>query len=99
LPPPIFRIWKVIPKFSRLEQEKLLIKGAYYVDKIRNGQTFLETSPSIQLIEETDRVYWKTNNQIFISATDGPVITLEKVNFPECVVWNPWSKKVEQTPF
>ncbi|XP_071492786.1 uncharacterized protein [Diadema antillarum] len=73
------------------------LQGLEYVDKVRGGGTFTEDRELVTVSEQVDRVYKNTPNVHEIGNTiDGATITLTKLNFPDTVVWNPWSDKAKQ---
>ncbi|XP_041464080.1 putative glucose-6-phosphate 1-epimerase [Lytechinus variegatus] len=73
------------------------LNGLEYVDKIRGGATFTEDRELVTVDGNYDRVYKQTPNKHEIRNTiDGATIVLEKNNFPDTVVWNPWAEKAKQ---
>lgn len=73
------------------------LNGLEYVDKVRGGATFTEDRDLVTVGENYDRVYQQTPNKHEIRNTiDGATIILEKNNFPDTVVWNPWAEKAKQ---
>ncbi|XP_054754519.2 uncharacterized protein LOC129260578 [Lytechinus pictus] len=73
------------------------LNGLEYVDKIRGGATFTEDRELVTVDGNYDRVYKHTPNKHEIRNTiDGATIVLEKNNFPDIVVWNPWAEKAKQ---
>lgn len=73
------------------------LKGLEFVDKVRGGAKFTEDRELVTVDENYDRVYSNTPNTHEIRNTiDGSTILLTKSNFPDTVVWNPWSEKAKQ---
>lgn len=61
------------------------------------GETYSEKAPMLQFHEEFDRIYKQVDLHKVIQIVDkGKVLlTLERDNLPDAVVWNPWIKKSE----
>lgn len=61
------------------------------------AEEYTEKSPVIQFHEEFDRIYRGVTHEKYIQIIDkGKVLmTLDRINLPDAVVWNPWIKKSE----
>ncbi|RNA37478.1 glucose-6-phosphate 1-epimerase, partial [Brachionus plicatilis] len=70
-------------------------KGLNYIDKVKNGANEIEKREAITIDQETDRIYASTQNTLFIN-TGNEILTLDKNNLPDTVVWNPWIEKSKQ---
>eukprot|EP01097_Dermamoeba_algensis_P009570 TRINITY_DN677_c0_g3_i2.p1 TRINITY_DN677_c0_g3~~TRINITY_DN677_c0_g3_i2.p1 ORF type:complete len:269 (-),score=40.14 TRINITY_DN677_c0_g3_i2:735-1541(-) len=73
------------------------LNGLQYIDKVKNGEKVLETRDSITIPGETDRVYFSAPARVQI--LDQGVnrrIVIQKNNFQDVVVWNPWSEKASK---
>uniref|UniRef100_A0A146LRR1 glucose-6-phosphate 1-epimerase n=1 Tax=Lygus hesperus TaxID=30085 RepID=A0A146LRR1_LYGHE len=74
-------------------------KGCSYVDKTQNFQEFTQKSDVITVRKYTDNIYKDTAEEHVISnASGGKSIKLVKSNYPDTVVWNPWSDTVKNFP-
>lgn len=61
------------------------------------AETYKEKAPMLSFHEEFDRIYHNVDLHKQLQIVDkGKVeLTLERVNLPDAVVWNPWIKKSE----
>ena len=76
-----------------------------YVDKVRNAQTFTESSSSLSFTSETDRVYTppttKDNNNsdtlVPLTVTEGGAesFLITRDGMPDVTVWNGWEDKIK----
>ena len=55
-------------------------------------QTETETAGSLKVIGPTDRVYGGAPPETTIVQKDRPRFTMERENFVDVVVWNPWEE-------
>ncbi|XP_033749582.1 putative glucose-6-phosphate 1-epimerase [Pecten maximus] len=69
------------------------LKGLTYVDKVQNGQ-FQEDREAVSIPENYDRVYQKCPSSVFMECSTHSV-SVNLSNFPDVVVWNPWSEKAK----
>jgi len=53
-----------------------------------------QTSDSVHFSGETDRVYQKAPNTLYIHSPEH-VTTIEKINFSDAVLWNAWSELIK----
>jgi len=65
------------------------------VDKTRNAETFTESSNSIAIASETDRIYQNVDPKSPVIVNDGgsPRFSVQRDGLNDVVVWNPWSEK------
>jgi len=68
-----------------------------YTDKVKQGILVKENNELVKITGETDRVYYTTpNTHTIITGNENKLnIVIEKDNFPETVVWNPWIEKAK----
>lgn len=69
------------------------LQGARYVDKTRDGESFVEQSPSITFAGETDRVYESEAACTIDDPTMRRRIVNRKLGSGSTVVWNAWPAK------
>jgi len=71
------------------------LHGCMFVDKTRDNAVFQEGRDSVTIGEWTDRIYNNTSQEhIITNVVSGRKMRIQKYNFPDTVVWNPW---VEQS--
>lgn len=71
--------------------------GTTYIDKTKNCVECREEREHVSVTEWTDNVYKDTENVHRLSGLSGSkTLVIEKKNFPDTVVWNPWSKIAEE---
>jgi len=72
------------------------LEGITFIDTLREDAREVETQP-IRFAEETDRVYPGTPNSLKVEDQgNGRVVSIEKRNMPDVVVWNPWIAKSQR---
>lgn len=61
------------------------------------GETYREKSPMLSIQEEFDRVYKKVDTLKTLQLVDrgNVLMSIDRDNLPDAVVWNPWDKKAE----
>ncbi|WPG98243.1 glucose-6-phosphate 1-epimerase [Acrodontium crateriforme] len=65
-----------------------------YVDKVLNATTHTQTTPSLSITGEVDRVYAQIRQDTTSIVEDGkPSIDVVRDNLDDTVVWNPWIEK------
>ncbi|KAI0226143.1 hypothetical protein LSAT2_023176 [Lamellibrachia satsuma] len=70
------------------------LKGATYLDKVKNEAKEVEQRDLVTFQENVDRVYIDTPMEHAIgNAAGGRTILLQKSNLSDTVVWNPWQEK------
>jgi glucose-6-phosphate 1-epimerase len=75
------------------------LKGIDFLDKAANFAKKTETSDSLRIGSEVDRVYVNTRGTIQIHDPRlGRRIIVEKEGSTATVVWNPWATKAQQMP-
>ncbi len=72
------------------------LKSKQYIDKMKNAEKFIEDSSSLFISEEVDRIYIDAPNSVTLHADRD--IKIEKMGFPDIVVWNPWITKSINMP-
>lgn len=70
------------------------LEGATYLDKVGPEAT-KEQAGEVSVSGETDRVYYSASPCAVVDGTNGKRVTIEKVGFPDTVVWNPWSDRAK----
>jgi len=80
---------------------KARIEGLYrvgYLDSLDDRVMKTEENASIMIAGEVDRIYLSTPPTVRIVDPIGRrVLTVEKFNLPDIVVWNPWVDKARRT--
>ncbi|KAL5004646.1 hypothetical protein ScPMuIL_018102 [Solemya velum] len=68
-----------------------------YTDKVNNDQVLEETREAILLSENYDRIYSNCPPEIVVGRiADGNCsAVLRTLNFPDIVLWNPWTEKAK----
>ncbi|XP_013133161.1 PREDICTED: glucose-6-phosphate 1-epimerase [Papilio polytes] len=67
--------------------------GCMFVDKTREGAVYQETREVVTINEWTDRVYQNTMQEhIITNVVSGRKMRIQKYNFPDTVIWNPWAE-------
>lgn len=62
------------------------------VKQTRDGAIYQEGRESVTIGEWTDRIYQNTPQEhIITNVVSGRKMRIQKYNFPDTVVWNPWS--------
>lgn len=70
--------------------------GLQYLDKVDEGKSKQETSDPKTISQFTDNVYMDAvKDHVISNVAGGKTICLKKTNFPNTVVWNPWSEKAK----
>ena len=65
------------------------LEGTTYLDRVGTEAT-KEQGGAVTVSGETDRVYYSAASCAVVNGTNGKAVTVEKVGFPDTVVWNPW---------
>lgn len=69
------------------------LRGCTFTDKVGADIIAVEDRDLVTVDKPVDRIYEKTPNEHLISGVTGQrTISLQKVNLPDTVVWNPWEK-------
>ncbi|TPX31436.1 hypothetical protein SmJEL517_g05239 [Synchytrium microbalum] len=70
------------------------LQQLHYVDKVLSSARAVETRSHVAVSGEVDRVYEGVkNDEITIEGVGFGDVKIVKYNFPDVVVWNPWSEK------
>jgi hypothetical protein len=65
----------------------------------RDNQIFQEGRDVVTVCEWTDRIYQNTQPEhIITNVVSGRKMRVQKYNFPDTVVWNPWQEKARDIP-
>ncbi len=67
------------------------LKSIHYIDKMKNSDIYKEEASTLFINEETDRIYIDAPDKVILHADDE--VKIEKMGFPDIVVWNPWITK------
>lgn len=74
--------------------------GCHYIDKVLDGQLFREGREAVAVAEFTDRIYQNTcQEHVVTNVVSGRKMRLQKYNFPDTVIWNPWDTVREMKDF
>ncbi|XP_058790367.1 uncharacterized protein LOC131663771 isoform X1 [Phymastichus coffea] len=75
------------------------LHGCTFIDKTRDNQIFQEGRDVVTVGEWTDRIYQNTQPEhIITNVVSGRKMRVQKYNFPDTVVWNPWLDKARDIP-
>lgn len=67
------------------------LQGCTFIDKTRDAAIYQETRDVVTINEWTDRVYQNTAQEhIITNVVSGRKMRIQKYNFPDTVIWNPW---------
>ncbi|CAH0727569.1 unnamed protein product, partial [Brenthis ino] len=73
--------------------------GCMFIDKTREGAVYQETREVVSINEWTDRIYQNTMQEhIITNVVSGRKMRIQKYNFPDTVIWNPWSEFAKEIP-
>ncbi|KAK9890313.1 hypothetical protein WA026_010415 [Henosepilachna vigintioctopunctata] len=73
------------------------LSGCTFVDKTRDSTIYQENRETVVLTERTDRIYRNTSQEhIVTNVVSGRKMRIQKYNFPDTVVWNPWAEKAKE---
>ncbi|QDZ19915.1 glycoside hydrolase [Chloropicon primus] len=79
---------------------KARVEGLYrvgYLDSLDGRLMKTEENPYILINEEVDRIYLSTPPTLrLVDPIGKKVVTIEKFNLPDIVVWNPWVEKAKR---
>ena len=65
-----------------------------YLDKVPDPESPAvceETAPTVRFGGETDRVYLGAPGSVQLDIGTGAAVEIQSSNWPDCVVWNPWT--------
>ncbi|XP_018353169.1 PREDICTED: glucose-6-phosphate 1-epimerase isoform X1 [Trachymyrmex septentrionalis] len=75
------------------------LHGCTFLDKTRDNQIYQEGRDVVTVCEWTDRIYQNTQPEhIITNVVSGRKMRVQKYNFPDTVVWNPWQEKARDIP-
>lgn len=84
-----------VPDISQAAVEGL--RGVAFVDSLRDDQRFVEDRDEIEFQAETDRIYASAPDRLgVVDRAAGRVVSIDKLNMPDAVVWNPWVEKAKR---
>jgi glucose-6-phosphate 1-epimerase len=70
------------------------LAGVQYVDKVLDATTHTQSSPTLAITGEVDRVYGSIPQDTTTVLEDGkPTFDVVRDNLDDTVVWNPWKEK------
>lgn len=70
------------------------LQGVDYLDNLHGRAQATEANDSVQFSGELDRIYCGAPDRLeVVDGSTGRVVVVEKVGFPDAVVWNPWIDK------
>lgn len=73
------------------------LHGCTFIDKTRDGAIYQEGRDVVTVNEWTDRIYQHTPQEhIVTNVVSGRKMRLQKYNFPDTVIWNPWLDKARE---
>uniref|UniRef100_A0A2H1W608 Galactose mutarotase n=1 Tax=Spodoptera frugiperda TaxID=7108 RepID=A0A2H1W608_SPOFR len=73
--------------------------GCMFIDKTREGAVYQETREVVTINEWTDRIYQNTMQEhIITNVVSGRKMRIQKYNFPDTVIWNPWAEYAKEIP-
>ncbi|XP_026486596.1 uncharacterized protein LOC126772664 [Nymphalis io] len=73
--------------------------GCMFIDKTREGAVYQETREVVTINEWTDRIYQNTMQEhIITNVVSGRKMRIQKYNFPDTVIWNPWAEFAKEIP-
>ncbi|KAJ8735816.1 hypothetical protein PYW07_007436 [Mythimna separata] len=73
--------------------------GCMFIDKTREGTVYQEGREVVTISEWTDRIYQNTMQEhIITNVVSGRKMRIQKYNFPDTVIWNPWSEYAKEIP-
>ncbi|KAL2827425.1 class II aldolase/adducin N-terminal [Aspergillus cavernicola] len=73
------------------------LQGKSYIDKTQNASEHTESSSSISITAETDRIYKSLDPSVplTISSSSGDLFSITRDGLTDAVVWNPWISKAQ----
>lgn len=73
------------------------LHGCTYIDKTRIGAVCQEGRDVVTISEWTDRIYQNTPQEhIITNVVSGRKMRIQKYNFPDTVLWNPWVQRAKE---
>jgi len=75
------------------------LRGCTYIDKTRDNTLYQEHRDVVSVSEWTDRIYQNTPlEHIITNVVSGRKMRIQKYNFVDTVIWNPWQDKARELP-
>lgn len=73
------------------------LRGKTYIDRTDQSAQHVESSPSISITSETDRIYksYKPDGVVVVHEDGNPRFEIMRDTLGDVVVWNPWSEKAK----
>ena len=75
------------------------LESKTYIDKTRNATSHTESSSTVAITTETDRVYQNLDPAVPIivssASNDKPLFTITREALTDIVLWNPWIEKAK----
>lgn len=72
------------------------LSGLQFLDNAKNRQEGTDEQQVISISGEFDKIYLKAPDNVkIVDKAGSKVISLRKTNFPDAVVWNPWTDKAK----
>lgn len=73
------------------------LHGCTFIDKTREGAIYQEGRDVVTINEWTDRIYQNTPQEhIITNVVSGRKMRIQKYNFPDTVIWNPWMDQAKE---
>lgn len=73
------------------------LHGCTFIDKTREGTIYQEGRDVVTINEWTDRIYQNTPQEhIITNVVSGRKMRIQKYNFPDTVIWNPWIDQAKE---
>ncbi|KAJ6645776.1 putative glucose-6-phosphate 1-epimerase [Pseudolycoriella hygida] len=73
------------------------LHGCTFIDKTRDGLIYQEGRDVVTINEFCDRIYQHTPQEhIITNVVSGRKMRLQKYNFPDTVIWNPWADQARE---
>ncbi|CAK1540276.1 unnamed protein product [Leptosia nina] len=75
------------------------LHGCMFIDKSRDGVMYQDTREVVTINECTSRIYQNTMQEhIITNVVSGRKMRIQKYNFPDTVIWNPWAELAKEIP-
>jgi len=75
------------------------LKGASYLDKVESFIQKIDTTDTLKITSEVDRIYFDSTGPLEIRDEKlRRKINIDKAGSASTVVWNPWASKAQQMP-
>lgn len=85
-------------RVAHIESTQLMgLQGCTYRDQTAGGTERIERHQSLDISQETDRIYLTAPGEVMLRQPDHSM-NIQSTNFPDLVVWNPWVEKCALMP-